>query len=170
MPGNNNHSSLDQNGKFHPFGIVQRYSCTRHRTPRCALSLMYLVFLSGAGTLLTSLIQSLLHKYIPRHRQPCWRDCPDSTNKVTYSCQNKKSVPFPSLQNARLGIILEYFSKWLEDLDGVAFLTTLFDCASLLKEVFGVCHVVLPCSIPVTSVIPSALKDLLSVIFFRFMH
>lgn len=56
---------------------------------------------------------------------PTTPDLEDSTNKVTYSCQNKKSISFPSLQSARLGIILEYFTKWLKDLDGVAFLTTL---------------------------------------------
>lgn len=29
VPGNNNHSSLDKNGKFHPFGIVQRDTLVR---------------------------------------------------------------------------------------------------------------------------------------------
>lgn len=41
-------------------------------------------------------------------------------------------------QRARLGIILEYFMKWLKHLDGMAFNEAYFDCASFLKEVFGV--------------------------------
>lgn len=120
-----------------------------------------------------SLLKGLSGLMCPDAQSPCCPTAPDwenSTNKVTYSCQNKKSVPFPSLQSAGLGTVLEYFTKWLKDLDGVAFLPTLFDCASPLKAASGVCHVELPCSIPVTSDISSALKDLLSVGFYRFMH
>lgn len=97
----------------------------------------------------------------PKAQSPCCPTTPEwenSTNQVTYSCQNKKSVPFPSLQSARLGTILEYFKRLIKDVDGVAFLPTLLDCASLLKGAFRVYHVVLPCSIPVTSITLLPLK------------
>lgn len=47
----------------------------------------------------------------------------------------------------------------------MAFDKTHFDCASFLKEVFGVCYVVPWCSVLVSPVIPSALKNLRSTPF-----
>lgn len=83
--------------------------------------------LSNSGK--QSLLKGLSCLICPDAQSSCCPTTPEwenSTNKVTYSCQNKKSVPFPSLQSAILGTVLEYFTKWLKDLDGVAFLPTLF--------------------------------------------
>lgn len=89
------------------------------------------------------------------------------------SKQTKKNgcfLSFLSSHKARLGLISEYFMKWLKDLDGTALDKTSFDSASFFEEVFGVHRVVLQCSVLVTPVIPSALKNLWSVVFFKLLH
>lgn len=113
------HSYLDQNSKFHPSGIVQRDILVWHKSPRCAMSLFSILQGCRHAPHLSHSISAAQTCSQTQAGSPCWRDCPfDFTNKVTYSCQNKKSVSFPSLQSARLGIILECFTKWLKDWRG----------------------------------------------------